>query len=96
MTTFCNTGMQDYNYLETNCFEITLELGCDKFPPASDLEQYWEDNKAAILAFMIEVCTILSVGTEMIIGWAYLGKGYYNFFWSLFFNITKNIIVLNA
>ncbi|XP_041362509.1 carboxypeptidase E-like [Gigantopelta aegis] len=47
-------GMQDYNYLETNCFEITLELGCDKFPPASELEMYWEDNKPALLAFMIE------------------------------------------
>ncbi|XP_045503129.1 carboxypeptidase D isoform X1 [Colias croceus] len=48
-------GMQDWNYLHTNDMEITLELGCYKFPPASDLPSYWEDNKDALLAFIEQV-----------------------------------------
>ena len=48
-------GMQDYNYLETNCFEVTLELGCNKFPPAEDLPRYWDENKMALLNFVLQV-----------------------------------------
>ncbi len=49
------TGMQDFNYLATNCFEITLELNCQKFPPASELETLWKDNVDALLHFMWQV-----------------------------------------
>ena len=45
-------GMQDFNYLSSNDFEITLELGCVKYPEASQLKQEWEDNKKALLEFM--------------------------------------------
>lgn len=48
-------GMQDLNYLSSNDFEITLELGCDKYPKADQLEPEWQRNKDALLSFMWEV-----------------------------------------
>ncbi|OXU25957.1 hypothetical protein TSAR_015747 [Trichomalopsis sarcophagae] len=45
-------GMQDYNYVHSNAFEITLELGCNKFPNATDLEDYWRDNREPLLQFI--------------------------------------------
>jgi carboxypeptidase E len=45
-------GMQDFNYLATNSFEITLELSCEKFPAAELLPTYWSDNQKALLEFI--------------------------------------------
>ncbi|CAG0893664.1 unnamed protein product [Darwinula stevensoni] len=45
-------GMQDFNYLATNDFEITLELGCEKFPDPATLEKQWNDNKDALINFI--------------------------------------------
>jgi len=48
-------GMNDFSYLHTNCFEITVELSCDKFPHASELPIEWENNKEALLLYMEQV-----------------------------------------
>ncbi|ESO98160.1 hypothetical protein LOTGIDRAFT_226642 [Lottia gigantea] len=48
-------GMQDWNYVHTNCFEITIELGCYKYPKATDLPAYWDANKFALLVYMGQV-----------------------------------------
>ena len=48
-------GMQDYNYLSSNCFEITVEQGCYKYPPADRLEGIWNENRDALLAYIREV-----------------------------------------
>ncbi|XP_047449845.1 carboxypeptidase D isoform X1 [Mugil cephalus] len=48
-------GMQDWNYLNTNCFEVTIELGCVKYPRAKELPTYWEQNRRALLQFLHQV-----------------------------------------
>ena len=47
-------GMQDYNYIWHGCMEITLELSCCKFPPADELQSFWEDNRKSLLRFLGE------------------------------------------
>lgn len=47
-------GMQDFNYLHSNAFEITMELSCCKYPPSQDgiLGKEWDNNKEALLTYM--------------------------------------------
>jgi hypothetical protein len=47
--------MQDWNYESVGCMEITIELSDIKYPPGSDLNIYWEENKEALITYMEQV-----------------------------------------
>ncbi|XP_077997404.1 carboxypeptidase D-like [Glandiceps talaboti] len=48
-------SMQDYNYVYHGCMEITLEISCCKHPEEDRLEDYWEENKNAMLEYLKQV-----------------------------------------
>lgn len=48
-------GMQDWLYENTNSMDITIEVGCNQYPPANMLPQYWQYNKRALLNYIKEV-----------------------------------------
>ncbi|XP_075389569.1 carboxypeptidase N catalytic chain [Tenrec ecaudatus] len=48
-------GMQDFTYLHTNCFDITLELSCNKFPPQEELQREWFGNREPLIQFLEQV-----------------------------------------
>uniref|UniRef100_H2MBR1 Peptidase M14 domain-containing protein n=1 Tax=Oryzias latipes TaxID=8090 RepID=H2MBR1_ORYLA len=50
-----SAGMNDFSYLHTNCLELSVFLGCDKFPHQSELAHEWEKNREAMLTFMEQV-----------------------------------------
>ncbi|XP_047656424.1 probable carboxypeptidase X1 [Tachysurus fulvidraco] len=48
-------SMNDFSYLHTNCFEVTVELSCDKFPHANELPIEWQNNRESLLVYMEQV-----------------------------------------
>nr|XP_033809892.1 probable carboxypeptidase X1 isoform X2 [Geotrypetes seraphini] len=48
-------SMNDFSYLHTNCFEVTVELSCDKFPHEVELPMEWDNNKESLLVYMEQV-----------------------------------------
>ncbi len=48
-------GMQDWNYYWMGCNEVTIELSNDKWPSASTLPGYWDDNRESMLNYMARV-----------------------------------------
>lgn len=39
-----NGGMQDWNYLQADCLELTIETGCHKYPSSAQLAGYLFEN----------------------------------------------------
>jgi carboxypeptidase D len=48
-------GMQDWNYIQAGCMELTLELSNTKYPSASTLPTYWNQNKEALIRYIERV-----------------------------------------
>lgn len=48
-------GMQDFNYLASNCFELTLVLVYRKFSPGKNLPNLWHENHVALMNFIWQV-----------------------------------------
>lgn len=49
------TGINDFSYLHTNCFELSIYVGCDKYPHESELPEEWENNRESLIVFMEQV-----------------------------------------
>ncbi len=47
--------MQDYNYINVGCLEITLEIACCKYPKEETLEAYWMENRKPLLEYIKQV-----------------------------------------
>lgn len=48
-------GMQDWSYLHGGTYELTLEIGCFKYPKAEELPTFWMDNREALLKYIEQV-----------------------------------------
>ena len=44
-------GMQDWVYDQTDCMDVTVELGVVKWPATTDLARYWDENRESLLHF---------------------------------------------
>jgi len=45
-------GMQDFNYLFSNCMELTIEVSCCKYPQETELQTHWGHNKESLLSYL--------------------------------------------
>uniref|UniRef100_A0A803NGN8 Peptidase M14 domain-containing protein n=1 Tax=Cannabis sativa TaxID=3483 RepID=A0A803NGN8_CANSA len=48
-------GMQDWNYIHGDCFELTLEISDNKWPPAHELATLWKYNKLSMLNLVLSL-----------------------------------------
>ncbi|XP_015886376.3 carboxypeptidase SOL1 isoform X3 [Ziziphus jujuba] len=54
-------GMQDWNYIHGGCFELTLEISDNKWPPAYELPTLWEYNRMSMLNLVL---TLVQTGVH--------------------------------
>lgn len=47
--------MQDWNYMAAGCFELTLEVGCSKFPKEPELPSFWNANREPLVKYIEQV-----------------------------------------
>ncbi|KAL3990137.1 Zinc carboxypeptidase family protein [Acanthocheilonema viteae] len=48
-------GMQDWNYVFANCFELTIEMSCVKYSTNDQLKEIWNDHKFALISFIEKI-----------------------------------------
>jgi hypothetical protein len=45
-------SLQDWSYARTGCIDLTIEVSNTKWPAATTLPNYWEDNRQSLLHFV--------------------------------------------
>ena len=45
-------GMQDYNYVFAGCFEVSVMVGCCRYPPENETASLWEENQDSVINFI--------------------------------------------
>ncbi|KNC87793.1 hypothetical protein SARC_00051 [Sphaeroforma arctica JP610] len=50
-------SMQDWNYLNSDCFEITVEVSCCRNPPPTEIEMHWGMHGNALVKYIQAVHT---------------------------------------
>ncbi|XP_039200452.1 carboxypeptidase M isoform X4 [Crotalus tigris] len=48
-------SMQDYNYVWGQCFDITLELSCCHYPLEDKIQDFWDNNKIALIEYIKQI-----------------------------------------
>ena len=62
-------GMQDWNFRYLGNIEMTIELSGVDLPPQSELPQFWNNNRAAMLAYLEGVhCGVRGIVTDAVSG----------------------------
>uniref|UniRef100_A0A915PD84 Peptidase M14 carboxypeptidase A domain-containing protein n=1 Tax=Setaria digitata TaxID=48799 RepID=A0A915PD84_9BILA len=53
-------GMQDWNYVFANCFELTIEMSCVKYSSDEQLRRIWNEHKFALISFIEKIHNTIS------------------------------------